>query len=354
MDISKVLINKEISIRDAIEKLDKSAKRIALVVEDTKLIGVVTDGDIRRWILKNGDISSKVELIMNHSPVVLTLDNIHHANEIMMSKHIEAIPIVNGKKEVVDIVFWNDLYHKRFNYTNINNIAVVIMAGGKGTRLKPYTTIIPKGLLPIGDIPIVERIINNFLEYDFNDYYLIINYKKEIVKAYFNEAGPYNISFLEEDKPLGTAGSLKLLRNTFKNSFFVTNCDILVNTNYSKVVEYHKEHNYKITVVVALKDYIIPYGVFKLNENGRIDSLIEKPKYEFLVNTGMYLLEPEVLKYIPEDTYFDMTDLITKSIAEGESVGVYPVTDNDWLDMGEFKSMENMIEKLNIQRSNEI
>lgn len=348
MDISKVLINKEISIRDAIEKLDKSTKRIALVMEDDKLIGVVTDGDIRRWILKNGDVSSNVELIMNNSPIVLTSDNIQHANEIMMSKHIEAIPIVNENNEVVDIVFWNDLYHKKFNYTNINNIAVVIMAGGKGTRLKPYTTIIPKGLLPIGDIPIIERIINNFLEYDFNDYYLTINYKKEIVKAYFNEAGPYNISFIEEDKPLGTAGSLKLLKNTLKNSFFVTNCDILVNTNYSKVVEYHKKHNYKITVVVALKDYIIPYGVFKLNENGEIDSLMEKPKYEFLVNIGMYLLEPEVLKYIPENTYFDMTELITKIIEEGESVGVYPITDNDWLDMGEFKSMENMVEKLNI------
>lgn len=348
MDISKVLINKEISIRDAIEKLDKSAKRIALVIEDTKLIGVVTDGDIRRWILKNGDISLKVELIMNHSPIVLTPTNIHHANEIMMSKHIEAIPIVNENKEVVDIVFWNDLYHKKFNYTNINNIAVVIMAGGKGTRLKPYSTIIPKGLLPIGDIPIIERIINKFLEYDFNDYYLTINYKKEIVKAYFNEAGPYNISFIEESKPLGTAGSLTLLRNTLKNSFFVTNCDILVNTNYSKVVEYHNNHNYKITVVVALKDYIIPYGVFKLNENGKIDSLMEKPKYEFLVNIGMYLLEPEVLKYIPEDTCFDMTELITRSIEEGESVGVYPISDNDWLDMGEFKSMENMVEKLNI------
>ncbi|MGH4052863.1 MAG: nucleotidyltransferase family protein [Clostridium sp.] len=348
MDISKVLINKEISIRDAIEKLDKSTKRIALVIEDTKLIGVVTDGDIRRWILKNGDISLKVELIMNHSPIVLTHTNIHHANEIMMSKHIEAIPIVNENKEVVDIVFWNDLYHKKFNYTNINNIAVVIMAGGKGTRLKPYSTIIPKGLLPIGDIPIIERIINKFLEYDFNDYYLTINYKKEIVKAYFNEAGPYNISFIEESKPLGTAGSLTLLKNTLKNSFFVTNCDILVNTNYSKVVEYHKEHNYKITVVVALKDYIIPYGVFKLNENGKIDSLMEKPKYEFLVNIGMYLLEPEVLKYIPEDTCFDMTELITRSIEKGESVGVYPISDNDWLDMGEFKSMENMVEKLNI------
>ncbi|MBU3181568.1 nucleotidyltransferase family protein [Clostridium psychrophilum] len=348
MDISKILINKEISIRDAIEKLDKSTKRIALIMEDNKLVGVVTDGDIRRWILKNGDLSYKVELIMNHSPIVLTPTNIHHANEIMMNKHIEAIPIVDENKEVVDIVFWNDLYHKKFNYTNINNIAVVIMAGGKGTRLKPYTTIIPKGLLPIGDIPIVERIINKFLEYNFNDYYLTINYKKEIVKAYFNEAGPYNISFIEESKPLGTAGSLSLLRDTLKNCFFVTNCDILVNTNYSKVVEYHKKHNYKITVVVALKDYIIPYGVFKLNESGKIDSLMEKPKYEFLVNIGMYLLEPEVLKYIPENTYFDMTELITRSIEEGESVGVYPVSDNDWLDMGEFKSMENMVEKLNI------
>lgn len=347
MDISKLIINREISIRDAIEKLDKGAKKILLVIEENKLVGVVTDGDIRRWILKNRDTSLKVELIMNKSPIVLAEKSILMANDIMKEKSIEAVPIINENSEVVDIVFWSDLCYRGMNCKN-NNVPVIIMAGGSGKRLEPYTSIIPKVLIPIGYIPIVERIINNFLEYDFKNYYITVNYKKEIVKAYFNEERSYNIFFIEEEKPLGTAGGLTLLKDELKGSFFVTNCDILVDTNYSKVVQYHKKNKYKITVISSFKDYVIPYGIFKLNDNGEVKELDEKPKYKFLVNTGMYLLEPDILKYIPEDTYFDMTNLIKKCIEEGEPVGIYPVTDNEWLDMGEFKAMYNMVEKLNL------
>lgn len=347
MDISKLIINKEASIMEAMEKLDKGAKRILLVTYEKKLIGVVTDGDIRRWILKNNDISLKVELVMNSKPVVLFENNISNANNIMKSKSIEAIPIVNKSQEVIDIIFLSDGISKVKNIKN-SSMPVIIMAGGSGKRLEPYTNIIPKVLIPIGYIPIVERIINNFLSYNFENYYITINYKKEIVKAYFNEERDYSISFVEEEKPLGTAGGLTLLKDKLKGSFFVTNCDILVDTNYSKVVEYHKKNKYKITVISSFKDYIIPYGIFKLNDNGEVKELDEKPKYKFLVNTGMYLLEPDIIKYIPKDTYFDMTDLIRKCIKEGEAVGIYPVTDNEWLDMGEFKSMYNMVEKLNL------
>ncbi|MBU3131821.1 nucleotidyltransferase family protein [Clostridium gasigenes] len=348
MDVSKIIVNIETSIRDAIEKLDKGAKKILLIVKEKKLIGVITDGDIRRWILKNGNISSSVELIMNTKPIVLTLENINRANKIMMEKSIEAIPIVNNNQEVLDVVFWSDFFYKRFSYNNTSNIPIVIMAGGKGTRLKPYTDIIPKGLIPIVDIPIIERIINNFIEYGFNDYYLTLNYKKDIIKAYFNQVNPYKISFIEEDKPLGTAGSLKLLDDILKERFFVTNCDILVEANYSKILEYHKVNKYKITVVAVLKNYVIPYGVLELNENGEIKGLNEKPKQEFLVNTGMYLLESEVIKYIPDNTYFDMPELITKVLKMGEVVGIYPISENNWLDIGEFEAMENAIEKLKV------
>lgn len=347
MDVTKIIINKETKIREAIEILDKSAKRILAVVNDKKIVGVITDGDIRRFILKNGNISDSVKEIMNVNPTVLTLENINSASEIMRDKSIEAIPIVNNDMEVLDVVFWSDLFYRRFSYNNTTNTPVVIMAGGKGTRLKPYTDIIPKGLIPIGEIPIIERIINNFKEYGFNEYYLTLNYKKDILKAYFNNVDSYKIYFIEEEKPLGTAGSLKLINNELKDRFFVTNCDILVDVNYSKVLEYHKNNNYKITVVAALKNYVIPYGVMELNDNGEIKCINEKPKQEFLVNTGIYLLETEVVKYIPNNVYFDMPELITKVLESGEAVGIYPVSDNDWIDMGEFKAMENAIEKLN-------
>lgn len=347
MDISKLIINKNISIREAMEKLDKGARKILLVIEENKLVGVLTDGDIRRWILINMDISLEVELIMNRKPIVLSEEDSLNANDIMKEKSIEAIPIINKNNEIVDIVFLSDIFSRGINFEN-KKLPVIIMAGGSGKRLEPYTNIIPKVLIPIGYIPIVERIINNFLTYDFKNYYITINYKKEIVKAYFNEERAYNISFVEEEKPLGTAGGLTLLKDELKGSFFVTNCDILVNTNYSKVVEYHKKNKYKITVISSFKDYVIPYGIFKLNDNGEVKELDEKPTYKFLVNTGMYLLEPDILKYIPDDAYFDMTDLIRKCIEEGEAVGIYPVTDNEWLDMGEFKAMYNMVEKLNL------
>lgn len=348
MDINKVLIDKDISIRETIEILDKSAKRILLVVEKKKLIGVVTDGDIRRWILKNGDLSLKVQLIMNKSPKVLSESNLSCANELMSRYSIEAVPIVNSENEVVDIIFWQDSCNKSEEFSENSQVPVVIMAGGKGTRLQPYTNIIPKVLIPIGDIPIVERIINSFSNYGFTKYYLTVNYKKDIIKAYFNNADAYNITFVEEDKPLGTAGSLTLLKDTLKGSFFLTNCDILVQENYSKILKYHKKNKYKLTVIAALKKYIIPYGVFKLDDKGKIEELNEKPEWEFLVNTGMYLLEAELLNYIPQGENYHMTDLIAKCLELGEEVGIYPVGDKAWLDMGEFEAMENMIESLKL------
>ncbi|MGL4772622.1 MAG: nucleotidyltransferase family protein [Clostridium sp.] len=226
-----------------------------------------------------------------------------------------------------------------------SNVPVVIMAGGKGTRLQPYTNIIPKVLIPIGEIPIVERIINNFLSFGFKDYYLTVNYKKDIIKAYFNNVYGYNINFIEEEKPLGTAGSLYLLKEQIKGSFFVTNCDILIEEDYYKILDFHKKKNYKMTVVCAVKNYTIPYGVFTLKKNGSVEVLKEKPVYEYLVNTGMYILEPELIDLIPENEEFDMTELLNLCLSRNIEVGVFPVTDNQWLDMGEFKEMERMMER---------
>ncbi|MCS6105468.1 CBS domain-containing protein [Clostridium botulinum] len=346
MDISSLLVNKDMSIRKGIDILDKNGKKFIVVVEDKKLIGVVTDGDIRRWILKNGDISKSTDNIMTKSPKYLQIEERNNVKEIMNKYKIEAVPIVNKEKEVVDVVFWSDVYNNQLTYFETNNIPIVIMAGGKGTRLQPYTKIIPKMLVPIGEIPIIERIINNFVNFNFNDFYVTINYKKDIIKAYFNKETSYDISFVEEDTPLGTAGSLTLLKDNIKSTFFVSNCDILVDANYSDILKFHKKCQNKITIVILLKNYVIPYGVFNLNDDGSILSLDEKPRYEFLVNTGMYILEKDVLEYIEENKYADMTDIIYKLIENKEKIGIYPVTEGAWLDMGEFESMKHMIDKL--------
>ncbi|MGL5152406.1 MAG: sugar phosphate nucleotidyltransferase [Clostridium sp.] len=233
------------------------------------------------------------------------------------------------------------------NYEKDNfNIPVIIMAGGKGTRLKPYTNIIPKGLLPIGDIPIIERIINNFNNYGFDRFLLSINYKKDILKAYFNRNQGYKVEFLEEKSPLGTAGSLSLIKGRRFENFFVTNCDILILDNYLKMIKFHLERKNHITVICAKKEYAIPYGVFRENESGNIISLEEKPTLDILVNTGMYIINKRVLDIIEEGNETQMTDVILKALECGMRVELYKVFGNQWLDMGEFKAMEDMIEEL--------
>ncbi len=349
MKVEDLFIHKEFTIKDALKKLDETAKKILLIVEGKKLIGVLTDGDIRRWILQNGDLNKPVSLIMVKNPKYIYEEDIKKAKQLLIEYSIEAMPVLNRNKKVIDIVFWNDKFNKKYKFNKLDN-PVVIMAGGKGTRLDPYTRILPKPLIPIGDIPIVERIINKFNEYGCNDFYMTVNYKKNMIKAYFNEIERnYTINYIEEDTPLGTAGSLYLLKNKVKDTFFLSNCDILIEGNYSEMLKYHKEHKVKITLVTSLKHYKIPYGVIEINGNSNVKKITEKPEYDLLVNTGMYILEPEVLNDIPENKFFHITDLINSYIENGEEIGVYPVSEGSWLDMGQFKEMEMMLERLGIK-----
>lgn len=345
MNYKSLLIDKSITIKDTIKALDKGAKKVVIVTEDEKLVGIVTDGDIRRWILKNGDLEENVSKVMNNTPVYLDYQYKDNAKKVMIDKSIECLPLVDDKKRVVDIIFLNDGLNSN-NFEKVD-IPVVIMAGGQGTRLYPYTKILPKPLIPIEDIPIVERIINRFNDYGCRSFYLTVNYKKNMIKAYFNEIDKdYDVFYIEEEKPLGTGGSLHLLKDKLKETFFVSNCDILIDANYSDIIKYHKKNNNKITVITSLKNYTVPYGVINLSENGDISSTKEKPEYNFLVNTGMYVLEPDVLEDIPENEFYHITYIINKYIEEGKKIGTYPITENCWLDMGEFKEMERMIEKI--------
>ncbi|MBU5310753.1 nucleotidyltransferase family protein [Tissierella carlieri] len=349
MNIQDLFINEDLSIKEAIKKLDETAKKILLVVENNKLIGVLTDGDIRRWILKNGNLNEPISLIMIRSPKYICEEDIKDAKKVLKEYSIEAIPVLNKKEEIIDIIFWNDNFNIKFKFKKMDN-PVVIMAGGKGTRLDPYTKILPKPLIPIGDIPIVERIINRFNEYGCNNFYMTVNYKKNMIKAYFNEIEKtYVIDYIDEDKPLGTAGGLYLLKDKIMDTFFLSNCDILIEGNYSDMLKYHKEHKAKITLITSLKHYTIPYGVIQINEDSDVKKMIEKPEYDFLVNTGMYILEPEVINDIPENEFFHITDLINTYINKGEKIGVYPISEGAWLDMGQFKEMEIMLERLGIK-----
>lgn len=352
MRVSDLFINENITIKDALKKLDQTAKKILVVTTDENVLkGIVTDGDIRRWILKNGDLSEQVKQIMNTSPISIKEEELISAKKILKEKRIEAIPIVNYRNQVIDIIFWHEEFSSNIKYYPALDNPVVIMAGGKGTRLRPFTNILPKPLIPIGDTPIVERIINQFNQFGCNDFYLTINYMKNMIKAYFDEKEKnYTVNYIEEDKPLGTGGSLHLLKGRIDKTFFVSNCDILIEGNYAEMMKYHKENKNKITLISSLKHYTIPYGIIEINDDSTVKKMVEKPEYDYLVNTGMYILEPECLNDIPENKFYHITELVNEYIERGEKVGVFPVSENAWLDMGQFKEMEKMLEKLGVKQ----
>ncbi len=350
MNVQNFCVKETDLICDAIKILDAMGKRVVFVTEGSKLKGVVTDGDFRRWILKGGDLEDKVSEMMCTTPISIKTYERFKANYIFKSKSIFALPVIDEANNIVDIIFYDDSRLDDIQKNNaLENIPVVIMAGGKGTRLYPYTKIIPKPLIPIGDKTILEHIIDKFKNYGVREFYITINYKKNMIKAYLDEqAKDINIHYIEEEEFLGTAGSLFMLKDKIKGTFFLSNCDILVEANYEKLLNYHKKNNNKITVVTSLKQYTIPYGIME-TEFGKITRLREKPEYNFQVNTGVYVLDSSIIADIPINKFYHITELIADYIKCGKAVGAYPITSNAWMDMGEIKEMENMIARINSQ-----
>lgn len=350
--LTEYLISPNHIVVEAMRKIDENAKGILFVTdEQRKLAGVVTDGDIRRWLIKTGDLNAPIYSFMNVKPYVICRKETHMAFDYMKRKQITALPVVDESGLILDIVFReNGTVEQEARKNSLSEIPVVIMAGGKGTRLYPYTKILPKPLIPIGDIPIMERIINNFREYGIQKYLITVNYRKSMIKSYFAElTKDYSIDYIEEDEPLGTAGSLKLISDPFAKPFIVTNCDILIQADYSDIYNYHLTSGNELTIVTALKNIVVPYGVVHSSENGMIEMMEEKPKLSYFVNTGMYILNPELIKDIPEKTFYHMTNLVDRLLADHRKVGMYPISEDSFLDMGEFEEMRRMEAKINLK-----
>lgn len=350
-NISAFCARETITVVEAMERIDANARGILFIVDETKkLIGVISDGDIRRWLIKTGNLETQVSAFMNRAPIYLYAGDKINALTRMKDKCIKALPIVDGDKKVLDIVLDNEEFISNTNHQALCGVPVIIMAGGKGTRLYPYTKILPKPLIPIGDVPILERIINHFYDYGASKFYLTVNYKKGVIKAHFAELNPeYSIEYVEEDEPLGTAGSINLIEGTFDVPVVVTNCDILIEADYEDIYNHHKNSGNVMTIVSALKNIEVPYGVLCSAEKGIVTEMKEKPKMSYFVNTGMYIVNPDILKRIPKNTFFHMTDLAEILIKEGLQVGMYPISEDSFLDMGEFEEMRRMEEKLNMK-----
>lgn len=341
-----------LTVVEAMAKIDGHASDAGLVFvvdEADHLIGCITDGDIRRWILRGGELNSSAVGVMHKNPIYLSIDEKANSKALMLEKNITAVPILDGDNKVIDIVLSREVSKIKNKKKSLKGVPVVIMAGGKGTRLYPYTKILPKPLIPIGDTPIVERIIDCYVEYSIDEYYVTVNYKKGMLRSYFSDLAPtYNVKFVEEDKPLGTGGSIKLIEDKFEKPLFVANCDALIRADYADIYDHHIKSGNDITMVSALKNITVPYGVVNSGENGELISMEEKPTLSYFINTGMYIINPETIDLIPDDTMFHMTHLVEKVMKNGGKVGTYPISEDSFLDMGEFEEMKRMEQKLNI------
>lgn len=347
-----ILIDKSLTAKDAIKKLDSNLEKIVFVVEENnKLVGSITDGDIRRWILKDGNLSAKVdEVCYKNTYYVNTNYDLKKVKKDIYERRIIYVPVVNEKKEIVEFLIWDKIFDSKIERKTKEklNASIVIMAGGKGTRLEPFTRILPKPLIPIGDKSILEIIIEKFTYYGNDKFYISINHKSKIIKSYFEEIDPsYKINYIHEDKPLGTIGSLKNLEGDIDTDIILTNCDIIIEADYADLLTHHKEMKNDITIVASMKHYNIPYGICEIENGGQLVNIKEKPEYDFLVNTGMYVLKPEVLKYIPKDEFFHITDLIEK-IKPTHKIGIYPISEKSWTDIGEWVEYKKTLEKFGL------
>ena len=337
----RLLIPEDMPLRDVLVRLDETGLQILLIVEKRRLVGVLTDGDIRRALLKGMSLDVLVNQVMNRNFMAVTDEGLLSAEALLLSGKYSHLPIVGTDGCVVDLLVESLLY--KVDETSFVDIPVVIMAGGKGTRLSPLSSILPKPLMPVGNQTMIEKIMDTFVNHGFHDFKVIINFKREMIKSYFSETGgKYPIEFIDEQQFLGTAGGLRLLRQVVKGPFVLTNCDIVAELNYKGLLDWHREHEAHLTIVGVRKRMDIPYGVIKIDENFCIDSIDEKPCFNYLIVSGLYLIDPVVIDIIPEEGPMDMDMLIRLLIEKKMKVACYPI-ENGWFDIGQFEEYRKLL-----------
>lgn len=347
--IKKSTISPETTILEAMKLMDSSKVRTLFVYSGDHFESIVTIGDIQRAIIHNVALKEPVSLILNKNKIYgYQQEGETRIKEKMRKMRAEVMPILDNQGELVDVWFWSDLFQKtELTERDKINLPVVIMAGGKGTRLKPITNVIPKPLVPIGDKTILETILDQFEEIGCTKFYMSVNYKADIMKYYLGQLDhKYDIEFFQEEKPLGTIGSVSLLKGKINTPFFVSNCDSINDQDYRDVYDYHVQNHNDLTIVTMVKSFRIPYGVIETGEDGLMVSLSEKPELTYQVNTGVYILNPTCIDEIPENEFFHITHLMEKIKARGGRVGCFPVSEHAWKDMGEWPEYLKMIDVL--------
>lgn len=334
-----ILLNPNSTIKEALQIIDSGAMKIALVVDDKdKLLGTISDGDIRRAILEDRQLESEIGDIYNKKPIVATInDSKKDIINLCTSKNIYQIPVVDSKGCVITVEILDKLL-KVEKYEN----KVILMVGGLGTRLRPLTDSTPKPMLPVGGKPILQTIVEKFASYGFVNIIMCIGYKSEVIQDFFGNGSKFgvNIEYILESKRMGTAGALSLLREEQKpqEAFFVMNGDLLTNVNFEHLLDFHVYNAAMATMCVREYDFQVPYGVVAIEE-GQIKAIEEKPLHKFFVSAGIYMLDASILDSIPKDEFYDMPTLFEKLIGMNESTISFPLREY-WLDIGRIEEYE--------------
>lgn len=346
--IEKFTVANTYTVKQATEKMvANNIKAVVILDENKKAVGLFSNGDMRNYFLAGGTLSSNITMAMNNTPFFYRSMEEVNAERIKQPRVI--YPIVNEEGVLIQIIYDEIEYNQDIMSDALEAVPLVIMAGGKGTRLYPYTKVLPKPLIPIGDKTIVERIIDTFGKYGCRKVYFLLNHKAEIIKAYLNEISTdYNIKYAIEKDFLGTAGGLKLLEKEIDTTFILSNCDILINDDLECAYKTHIKNENRITFICSMKNVVIPYGVVDTDEVGNVVNLREKPDFSYLVNTGVYIVEPDVISEIRKDEFIHMPDLARRLLEKGQKVGVFPISEESWLDMGQITEMKRMMEKMDI------
>lgn len=346
MKIDEITIPIESTVREAIEKLDQTKRKAVFIVDSNKqLLGLFTEGDMRKFVLSNGNLSLNIAHAMNKTPIIF--DSISSARKAQKEKPMVVYPVVSHSGQLVDAIFSRNSDNISQDNLELKNIPLVIMAGGKGTRLYPYTKVLPKALIPIGDKTITERIIDQFYRYGCREIHFILNHKANMIKSYYDELPKdYAVYYHVESRPLGTGGGLGLLKGKINNTFFLSNCDIIINDDLSCALKTHRKQRNKITFLCAMKNLVVPYGVVNTSAEGQITSMTEKPEFSFLTNTGVYIIEPEVINDLKENEFIHFPDIARRCLERNWNVGVFPVSESAWMDMGEVNEMNKMMKAL--------
>lgn len=346
MNLQDFLVPGGTTVPECLARLDATAKGCLFVVDsEGRLAGSLSDGDVRRHILRTGGLAGTALDAANRDPVSAGEGGRPSPAKVSAMSGVSAVPVLDADGRVADIVFRDgaELARGRLG----SPVPVVMMAGGKGTRLLPYTAVLPKPLVPVAGKAIAERIIERFHEGGCGPFHLVLNYRRRMIRAYFDELDPpYEVRFVDEEEYRGTGGGLKLLEGEVGGTFILTNCDILVDVDLPGLLAAHRASGDAVTIVCSLKCYTIPYGTIEIGEGGEVAAMREKPTVPSLINTGVYVVEPGVLGLIGEDEAVGFPDVVARCMEVGMGVGVYPVSEGSWLDMGEPDELQRMADAL--------